>query len=46
MGVNLRGGNVGMAKHFLNDAQRRTVRQQMAGKGMPQGMRIDGFGNA
>jgi len=30
--VNLRRGDVGVAEHFLNDAQRRAVGQQMAGE--------------
>ncbi len=39
MRINLRGRDVGMSQHFLDDAQRRSVLEQMARKRMPQGVR-------
>ena len=38
MSVNLSGGNVGMAKHFLNDAQVCTVLQKMSSERMSKDM--------
>ena len=41
MGINLRGGNIGMSQHFLNGTQIGTVGKQMGGKGMAQYMRCN-----
>ena len=39
--VNLRGGNAGMAEHFLQCPNVRTAGQQMRGKTVPESMRAD-----
>ena len=44
--IDLRGGNVRMAEHFLNGAQIRAVFQQVHGKGMAQRVRRDVLGDA
>ncbi len=36
--VNLCGGNIGVAKHFLDASDVRTVLEHMYGEGMPQGV--------
>ena len=36
MGVDLGGGNIGMAQHLLHRAQIRAMRQQSRSKGMPE----------
>ena len=41
MRVNLRGRNVGVAEHFLDDAQIGAVAEQMRGKAVPEQMRIN-----
>ena len=43
--VDFRSADIGVPQHFLNHAQIGTVRQQMAGKGMAQGVRMDIFLN-
>lgn len=43
MGVNLCGGYVGMAEHYLNCTQIGTARQQVGGKGVAQHVGRDGF---
>ena len=40
MGVNLGRRNIGVAEHFLDDPQIRTVSEQMCREAMPQKMRI------
>src|SRR5262249_477766 len=40
MSVNLRRRNVGVAQHFLNNSQIRTVSEQMCRETMPQKVRI------
>ena len=44
--IDLGGGDIGMAEHFLDDAQRSAVLQQMAGKRVAQGVRRHVFHNA
>ena len=44
--VNLGGADVGVAEQLLYRAQITAGFQQMAGKGVPQGMRVDVPGNA
>ena len=39
MSINLCGGYIRVAQHFLDHAQGRPVGQQMTGEGMPQGVR-------
>ena len=39
MGIDLRGGDVGVAQHLLDAAQIGAMVEQMAGKGMAQHMR-------
>ena len=39
--VNLRGRNIRVAEHLLDDAQVRAVPEQMRGEAMPQQMRIN-----
>ena len=39
MGVDLRRGDIGVAKHLLNATQIGTMIEQMAGEGVPQHMR-------
>jgi hypothetical protein len=41
VGINLGGGDIGVAQQLLDDPQVRAVAQQMCGKGMPQQMRVD-----
>ena len=41
--INLCRGNVGVAEHFLNDAQVGTVAQQMRREAVPEQMRINIF---
>ena len=41
--VNLRRRDVGVAEHFLNNAQVRTVAQQMRRETVPEQMRINVF---
>lgn len=41
MGVNLSGGDIGVAEHHLDGAQVRTTRQQVGGEGMAQHVRAD-----
>src|SRR5262245_17059031 len=41
MGVDLGGGNILVAEHFLNAAQVTTAIQQMSSKGMAEGVRAD-----
>ncbi len=43
MGVDLGGGDVGMAKHELHGAQVRAMSQEVGGKGVTQHVRGDGF---
>ena len=43
MRVNLRGGDIGVAEHLLNDAQIGAVAQQMRGETVPQQMRVNIF---
>ena len=38
MGIDFRGGHVGMAQHGLDGPQIRAARKKMGGKGMPQRM--------
>ena len=46
MGVNLGGGDVGVAEHFLNNTQRCAVLQQVAGEGVAQRVRRHIFHDA
>ena len=41
MGVDLGGGNAGVAKHLLDDAQVGTIVQQMRGERVAQDVRVD-----
>ena len=41
MGVNLRGGDAGVAQHFLNLPQIGAAGEHVRGKTMPQGVRTD-----
>ena len=41
VGINLRRRNVGVAEHFLNDAQVGAVAQQMRREAVPEQMRIN-----
>lgn len=41
MGVDLRGGNIAVTKQFLDRPEILARFQQVAGKGMPQHMRVD-----
>jgi len=43
LGVDLGGGDVGMAQEQLQAAQVGATAQQVAGEGMPQHMRADPF---
>ena len=43
MCVNLGRGNVGMAKHFLNNPQIRAIAEQMRGETVAEQMRINVF---
>ena len=40
MGVDLRGGEVGMSKHLLHGAQVRAPLEKVGGEGVPQQMRM------
>ena len=46
MGVNLRGGQIGVAQHFLQTAQVCPALQQVAGKCVAEQMRVQRLGNA
>ena len=46
MGVDLGGGNVRVTQHNLYGAQISPAFQEMAGKGMTNGVRADVMGNA
>ena len=46
MGIDLGGGNIGMAQHDLHGPEIGAMFQEMAGKGMAQGMRCDFFTDA
>ena len=46
MRIDLGGGDIGVTEHFLDNAQRSAVLQQMAGKGVAQGVRRHIFNNA
>ena len=46
MGVNLRGGNAGVAEQGLDGADVRAVLQEVGGKAMAQRMRGNFFDNA
>lgn len=46
MGVDLSGGQIGMAEHFLHRAQVRAAFQQVGGERMANGVRRGGFGDA
>ena len=39
-GIDLGGGDIGMAQHLLNGPQVRPILQQMGGKGVAQGMAL------
>jgi hypothetical protein len=41
--VNLRGRNVGVAEHFLNDPEIGPIAEQMGGEAVPEQMRINIF---
>ena len=41
VGVNLGRGNIGVAEHFLDDAQVGAVAEQMRGETVPEQMRIN-----
>ena len=41
MGVDLRCGNVGVPKHFLDDAQISSSSEQVSGEAMPEKVRIN-----
>ena len=41
VGINLRRRNIGVAEHFLNDAQVGAVAQQMRREAVPEQMRIN-----
>ena len=43
MGVYFRGGDIAVAEHLLNCAEVSTVFEQMGGKTVPQGVRVDLF---
>ena len=43
VGVDLGCGNVGMAQHFLDDAQIGSIAEEMCGKTVSQQMRINIF---
>ena len=45
MGIDLCGGDAGMAQHHLNRPKIRSMIQQMGGKRMPEHVRRDGFAN-
>jgi hypothetical protein len=42
LGINLSRGNIGMAEHFLNDAQVSAPGEQMSGEGMTEQMGLHG----
>ena len=44
--VDLGGGDVGVAEHFLDDAEVATIVEQVAGKAVPQRVRRDVFRDA
>ena len=46
VGIDLGGLNAFVPKHLLDDTQIRSAFQQMRGKGMPEGVRTDGLGDA
>ena len=46
IGVNLRGGNVGVTQHFLDDPQIAAVFEKVRGEAVPQRVRRNAFGNA
>ena len=41
VGVNLGGGDSGVAKEFLDDTEIGTVFKEVGGKGVPQQVRVD-----
>ncbi len=43
VGVDLGRGNIGMAEHFLNDAQVGAVAEQMRSETVPEQMRVNVF---
>jgi len=46
VGVDLCGGNVGVAQHFLDDPQIATVFEKVRGEAVPQRLRRNAFGDA
>ena len=40
MGIDLGGGDVGMTKHFLDDAEVGAAAEEVGGKGMAQEVRV------
>jgi hypothetical protein len=46
VGIHFGGGNAGMAKHFLHGPQVGAAFHQVGGKGMPESMRRNIFGDA
>ena len=46
VGVDLRGADIRVAEHFLNDSQVGPTTEQMCRKAVPQLMRMDGIGQA
>ena len=46
LGINLRGGNIGVAEHFLNNAQVGAPTEQMGSEGMTQEVRLHGGFNS
>ena len=45
MGVDLGGGDIGVAEHGLKRSQVGSVFQQMSGEGMPQNVRSENIGH-
>ena len=46
MGIDLRGGNIGMPQHFLNGAEVCPVHQEIGGEAVPEFVRMNVFADS